>query len=259
MKVKASNKESFYVDSYDKYNYSLFEWILYCAIGVLVMAFIGWIFYRNVAISTICSLLGLLYPKIKRKKLIEKRRNVLRLQVRDLLYYLGAALTAGMSVEKAFFHVYGTLQNLYPDKRSDIVIETYIILKRLQMNENIESILKDFATRSGIEEIHHFADVFSVCKRSGGNLVEIISTTSRMIGERIEIKQEIETSLTSKKQEQRILSISSIAMVAFISAMSGDFIEPMFVTASGRVVMTVALVMLICGILLSNKIMNIKF
>lgn len=68
------------------------------------------------------------------------------------------------------------------------------------MNENIESILKDFATRSGIEEIHHFADVFSVCKRSGGNLVEIISTTSRMIGERIEIKQEIETSLTSKNK-----------------------------------------------------------
>ena len=73
------------------------------------------------------------------------------------------------------------------------------------MNENIESILKDFAERSGIEEIQHFADVFGF-KRTGGNLVEIIRTTTRMISERIEIKQEIETSLAAKRQEQRILS-----------------------------------------------------
>lgn len=255
----ASKNGPFYVDSYDNYTYALFEWIFYAAIGVFIMAFVGWIFYHNTIITIICSSLGLLYPRIKKRKLIEKRRNILRLQFKDLLYYLGASLTAGKSVEQAFFQVYETLQNLYPDKKSDIVIETYLILKRLQMNENIESILKDFAIRSEIEEIHHFADVFSVCKRAGGNLVEVISTTSRMIGERIEIKQEIDTSLTSKKQEQRILSISSVAMVLFISAMSGDFMEPMFETAPGRVVMTVSLIMLLCGILVSNKIMDIKF
>ena len=49
---------------------------------------------------------------------------------------------------------------LYPGENSDIVNETGLIIKRLQMNENIESILKDFAERSGIEEIQHFADVF---------------------------------------------------------------------------------------------------
>jgi tight adherence protein B len=127
------------------------------------------------------------------------------------------------------------------------------------MNENIEDILKDLAVRSEIEEIHHFANVFSVCKRTGGNLIEVIRTTSGMISERIEIKQEIETGLSGKKQEQRILSLSPVAMVIFISGMSGEFMEPLFTTAAGRVVMTFCLMMIGLGAFISNRIMNIKF
>lgn len=176
-----------------------------------------------------------------------------------MLYYLGSSLSAGRSVESAFAQVYSSLKNIYPDDKSDIVRETEIILKRLRTNENIENILKDFANRSGIEEIHHFADVFSVCRRSGGNLIEVVRTTSRMISERIEIKQEIETNLAGKKQEQRILTLSPILMVIFISKMSGEFIQPLFSTEVGRVVMTISLLMIGIGIIISNRIMDIHF
>ncbi|WP_252891819.1 type II secretion system F family protein [Thermoclostridium stercorarium] len=80
-----------------------------------------------------------------------------------------------------------------------------------------------------------------------------------MIGERIEIKQEIEIGLAAKKQEQRILSLSSVMMVLFISLMSGEFMEPMFATSSGRIIMTFSLILLGVGIFVSNRIMNIRF
>ena len=84
-------------------------------------------------------------------------------------------------------------------------------------------------------------------------------TTSRMISERIEIKQEIETNLAGKKQEQRILTLSPILMVIFISKMSGEFIQPLFSTEVGRVVMTISLLMIGIGIIISNRIMDIHF
>lgn len=244
---------------YDKYKYRKHEWLLYAAIGAVTMAVTAWVFYKNTAFVLICSAAGLFYPVIKKKQLVEKRRNVLRLQFKDLLYYVGASLSAGKSVEQAFVQAHKTLENLYPGENSDIVNETGLIIKRLQMNENIESILKDFAERSGIEEIQHFADVFSVSKRTGGNLVEIIRTTTRMISERIEIKQEIETSLAAKRQEQRILSLSSVAMVLFISIMSGEFMEPMYTTAAGRAIMTFSLILMGSGVIISNRMMNIRF
>lgn len=258
MKEKPLVKE-FNVEKYDRYSYGKLELLLYAVAGAFTMALTGWVFYRDFILTAICFIAGLFYPVLKKKQLIEKRRNVLRLQFKDLLYYLGASLSAGKSVEQAFIQAHGILKNLYPGKTSDIVNETGLILKRLQMNENIEYIIKDFAIRSGIEEVHHFADVFSVCKRTGGNLVEIIRTTSRMISERIEIKQEIETGLAAKKQEQRILSVSSVIMVIFISSMGGDLMEPMFVTVPGRVIMTFSLVLICSGILISNRIMNIRF
>jgi len=248
-----------YVENYDNYSYDLPEWLMYAVIGAGTSAITGWVFYRNILITALCAAAGLFYPRIKKRHLIEKRRNVLRLQFKDLLYYLGASLSAGKSVEQAFVHTHEILRNLYPGKKSYIVIETGLIIKRLHMNENIETALRDFALRSGVEEIQHFSDIFSVCKRTGANLVEIIRTTSGMISERIEVKQEIETVLAAKKQEQRILSVSSVAMVLFISLMSGDFMEPMFVTVHGRIIMSFSLLLLVIGIAISNRIMNIRF
>jgi len=244
---------------YSKYRYKPLELIFYSAVGAFTMGIVGWVFYHNCYIALFAALLGLFYPKIKIKKLTEKHINMLRLQFKDMLYYLGSSLSAGRSVESAFTQVYSSLKNLYTDGKNDIVRETEIILKRLRTNENIEDILKDFANRSGIEEIHHFADVFSVCKRSGGNLVEVVRTTSRMISERIEIKQEIETSLAGKKQEQRIMTLSPVLMVIFISKMSGEFIQPLFSTEAGRAVMTISLLMIGIGIVISNRIMDIRF
>ena len=252
-------EEAFCPEDYSIYRYEWQEWLLYAGIGAGVMSVVGWVFYRSGFIVFLAFWLGLLYPAVNKKAMAEKRRNVLRVQFKDLLYYLGSSLSAGKSVEQAFSQVHMVLKGLYPGRKSDIVRETELILRRLQMNENIESILKDFAIRSGIEEIHHFADVFSVCKRTGGNLVEVIRTTAAMISERIEIKQEIETGLAAKKQEQRILSLSPIAMVIFISAMSGEFMEPLFNTPAGRVVMTISLCLSGFGLFLSNRIMNIRF
>lgn len=253
------NEEAFCPEDYSVYRYEWREWLLYAGIGAGAMGLVGWVFYRSIIIVFIACLLGLLYPGISKKALAEKRRNILRVQFKDLLYYLGSSLSAGKSVEQSVSQAHTILKGLYPGKKSDIVRETELILRRLQMNENIEGIFKDLAVRTGIEEIHHFADVFSVCKRTGGNLIEVIRTTAAMISERIEIKQEIETGLAAKKQEQRILSLSPVAMVIFISAMSGEFMEPLFTTPAGRVVMTISLCMSGFGVFLSNRIMNIRF
>lgn len=244
---------------YNEYNYTTMEWFLYAGIGALSMALAAWIFYKSIIVVFLAMLLGLLYPKVKRKSLIDKQRNILRLQFKDMLYYLGASLSAGKSIEQAFISVYSALKNLYPGSKSDIVVESELIINRLRMNENIEDILREFADRSGIEEILHFSDVISVCKRSGGNLIEVVRTTSRMISEHIEIKQDIETGFAGKKQEQRILSLSPVAMVLFISYISGDFMEPLFTSLEGRIVTTISLILIGFGIFISNRIMNIRF
>lgn len=97
-----------------------------------------------------------------------------------------------------------------------------------------------------------------VCKRSGGNLIEVIHSSSQMISEKIETKNEIETVITAKKFESRVLTCAPIVMVAVLSASSPAYMAPVFETAIGAVVMTVAIVMFVIAFFIGEKIMDIE-
>src|SRR5690606_14973625 len=112
------------------------------------------------------------------------------------------------------------------------------------MNISVEQALADLADRVRVEEIKNFADVFTISKRAGVNLVEVIRNTSNMIREKIEVKQEIENLVAGKKLEQKILSLTPFLMVYVIKSSSSGFLDPLFSTAAGRMVMTVALLLL---------------
>ncbi len=126
------------------------------------------------------------------------------------------------------------------------------------MNIPVEEALDDFAQRTQVEEVKNFSDVFSISKRAGANLVEVIKNTSNVIREKIEVKQEIENLIVGKKLEQKILSLTPFVMVYLIKSSSSGFLDPLFYTTAGRVVMTIALLLLLVGHLISKKIMNIE-
>jgi len=80
-----------------------------------------------------------------------------------------------------------------------------------------------------------------------------------MITDKIETKNEIETLITAKKFESRILCCTPIAMVAVLSSTSPDYMAPVFQWPGiGPLVMTVAVVMFVVAFFVGEKIMNIE-
>jgi len=226
--------------------------------GMAFMFFIGFIFYQNIMLSSILSVTGIYYVKLVYKKTVYSQKWELNIQFKDLLYFLSTSLSAGRSLENSFIAALSSLQSMYCDDKTFIIIETKIIISKLAMSESIEKCLYNLAQRSGVEDIINFADVVIVCKRKGGNLNEVIRNTSSIIKDRIEIRQEIETMLAGKKIEQILLSISPVAMILFLTYTAYDFIRPVFETHVGHFVMTVALALTVCGYLWSRKIMDIS-
>jgi tight adherence protein B len=131
-------------------------------------------------------------------------------------------------------------------------------VKRIEMNDTIEAAVSDLARRAHIEDIDNFADVFHVCKRTGGNLVEVIKNTSNIINDKIEIRQEINIMLSERKFEQRLLNVLPVLMIILISISADDYIRPVFTTIYGRIVMCAAIVLLIAAYFISKKIMDIR-
>lgn len=244
--------------NYNVYHMSKGEKLLYILLAGALLYGLGYIFYQNVIISLLFSLLALKYPSIRTRAIIRKRKRQLTMQFKDMLYSLSSAVSAGNSVERALVIARDDMVSQYGESNVFIVQELELMVSRISINLNIEDVFADFAERSGLEDIRTFADIFEVAKRTGGNLVQIIRQTTDVIADKIEVETEIDTALSGKKMEQKVVTVMPIALTLFMTVSTDGFMDPIFNTLSGRLVATVALAMILAGALWSNSITNIE-
>ncbi len=243
---------------YDIYIMKGREKLLYMVLAAVLIFGVAHIFYRSIWLSLLLTPLSLYYPKIKIRELIARRKNELTLQFKEALYCLASSLSAGKSVELAFKDVLQDMALLYPDPDTYILQEIEEIVRKIEMNETVEEALTDFAKRSHLEDVVNFADIFVTAKRSGGNMVEIIRNTSVIIGDKLRIKEEINTLLAARKFEQKVLHWMPVVLILLLSWSVGDYMRPVFETVQGHIVMTVALILLGAASFISKKVMKIE-
>lgn len=261
LEKEISEEEEFLDDrltDYDVYVMSRREKLLYIALAAVVIFAVGMIFYQSPLLAGLLALSSAAFPKIRTRQIIAKRKKALNTQFKDMLYALSSSMSAGRSIEMAFRDALRDLAVIYTDEETPIMKETAYIIRCIEMNMTVEDAISQFAARAHIEDIANFADVIRICKRSGGNLIEVIRTTSQMISDKIETKNEIETVITAKKFESRILTCTPIVMVAVLSSTSPEYMAPVFSTVLGKIVMTVAIVMFVISFFIGEKIMDIE-
>lgn len=243
---------------YDVYVMTFKMKVFYAVSASMVIFAVAYLFYRSIVLAAVFSPMGIIYIKYRRKQLIAKRKNELNLQFKDFLTSLASALIAGRALENAFECTLGDLLVLYPNDEAYIIKETKVIIHKLSLNITIETAISDFAKRSKVDDIINFSDVIIISKRTGANLIEAIKNSSGIISDKIEMRQEIETLLSARKFEQKVLNVMPLAMIFILSTTAKDYINPIFTTVSGRTAMTACLALLVTAVLISNKIMNIK-
>lgn len=220
---------------------------------------IGIIFYKSTITAFIFSLVGFLYPKLHRKKMLSKRKRELSQQFQQALFSLSSSLVAGRSIENAFLEVTKDLYLLYPDPDTHIIKEFELINRRLENRETIEYALTDFSQRAGIDDITSFTDVFVTCKRTGGDLVEVIRRTSTLISQKLEVEQDIAVMVSQKKFESNAISMAPIIIVAALSYTAEDYMMPLYRWSDlGPIIMTICLLIIGFSFWISQKIMDIK-
>jgi Flp pilus assembly protein TadB len=90
---------------YSDYELSRKESAVCLALSGTVLFAVGLLFYRNPFLASLLSACALLVPGWRRKRMIERRKEELKLQFKHALYAISTALGAGKSVENAFREV----------------------------------------------------------------------------------------------------------------------------------------------------------
>ena len=228
---------------YNQYMLSRAQWISAIIVGCATCYVAAWVMTREPVVSAVCAAAGLLYPRLYRKRLCARRRNKLRLAFKEMLQVLSSMLSAGRSVENAFLSLESDLALVLADPRSDLLLELRVIANRLRNGEPLEKQLLNLADRSKLEEIRYFSDAIAVCKRAGGDLVDIVRSTSQLLGEKLDVELELSVLMAQKRFESRIMMVMPFALIGMLGWMSPEYLAPLR-QGIGWVVLTICMVFL---------------
>ncbi|MDO4337858.1 MAG: type II secretion system F family protein [Eubacteriales bacterium] len=225
---------------YEVYHFTKKEALKYLAQSILLCAAVDYLFYKSMWGLIFMIPVPALFMKWKKRQLIRERKKKLNYQFKDALNSLSVAVQAGYSVENAVSACARDLERLY-EKNDDIMEEFHYIESQQRVSVPVEELFLDLGERSRVEDIENFAAVFYTAKRTGGDMDKVIQKVARMLGDKIDVKKEIEATLAAKKSEQMIMSLMPAGIILYLQVTSPGFLSVLYGNPFGICAMTICL------------------
>lgn len=242
---------------YNHYHFTKGEVLIYLLEAAVLCSLVNYLFYKSWWVFIPMAPVPLLFLKYMRRRRMEQRKKALNYQFKDALSSLGVALQAGYSVENAVYVCTRDLEKLYKG-RDDILREFHYMETQLQVSVPVEELFLDLGFRSQVEDISNFASVFASAKRTGGDIVGILQKTSRILGDKIDVKKEIEATVAGKKSEQAIMSMMPFAIILYMQVTSPGFLQVLYGNPFGAAAMTLCLAIYVLAYWMGRRIVNIE-
>ena len=240
--------------NYQIYKLSLYEYVLYGFLYMLVDAIISYLFFMSI-IPFILFLPGLIiFYKIVRDILKKHRDKVLTFQFKELISIISTLLSTGYSMENAILESTKEISILYP--KSYILNEIQIMSNKLMLHVPYDILFKDLANRCDITHIKTFSEILSIAAKSGGNLIQIILSTTSAITTQIDIYREIDISLSGKKYEFLIMVIMPLIIMLYIKVTQPGFFNSVYESFTGAFLMLICLCLYSLAVYIGYKIIS---
>jgi tight adherence protein B len=172
----------------------------------------------------------------------------------DFLNYINSNMAIGLGFESA---IMACSEN---QKRQDTLASQAIhqLSNAIRFGVGIQDILESLYMRFPIKETALFTRLMTLSKESGANPSNIAYVTLDKLYLKYRIQQEVEGILFQKQLEMNILTLSPILIILFICSAAPDYLNVLYETLIGRIVMTFALALVIIMKLIAEKIVKFE-
>lgn len=222
------------------------------------LLFTGWLFFDHLILSLF--LLSFLFPVAKQVEAIEVQREKEELmeEFRDFLAFLSASITSGRQMGSAIEEAALSLQWIY-GKRGTLGQELESISRKVkESNASLDSLLLEYAHRTKVSDLQSFFDIYLISKQTGGNMELAMKKTIQVLRDRLELKHTIRVLTSQKRMEARILTMMPYLVLFSLRLTSPEYVEVLYTTMAGRIIMALALAGIFIAYVISMKITEIK-
>ncbi len=172
-------------------------------------------------------------------------------QLPDNLQVLASALRAGHSFV-------GALSVVAADAPEPAQREFRRVVADDQLGVPIDESLREVARRMASTELEQVGLLAELQRESGGNMAEVLDTVVETIRDRFDLRRLIKTLTAQGRMARWILTLLPVFLALVIGLFNPSYMRPLFATTPGKVLVTLAAVMVVAGSLVIKRIVNIK-
>lgn len=205
---------------------------LLAAMGSVVLT--SWLFFDFEPVSLLLLFYLPVAVFLRWKEFRRQRKWELNLAFKDALICMESSLAVGYSPESSVQEAVKHLEQLHGCDH-EICLEFRRMVKQMELGTSMEEAFLEFGRRSEVEDIRQLADIFSIVKRTGGNLGQVFRQTGGVLQEKIELKRDLYTTMASRRMEFRMMLLMPHAILMYLKLCAPAMSEGLYHNAFGIV------------------------
>lgn len=186
---------------------------------------------------------------IKQLEIIRKRK--FSSQLVDALMLLSGSLKAGLSLLQAF-------EALVEEMPAPISQEFSLVLRENRMGVPLEDCLNKLKRRMDCEDLNMMVTAVLVARETGGNLTAIFSNLVTAIRERNRLLGKVRALCVQGKLQGRIMMLLPIVFAYGVYKFDPHFFKVLTDDPTGRLLLGYAVISMLIGIVLINRLSRIE-
>jgi tight adherence protein B len=224
-------------------------------LALALAGFIGTIFFMSgpagFAAAGGAAIVGYNLPKLYMNRRRKKRVEKLNAQLPEALTMISNSLKAGFGLLQAL--------NATSDQMTHpISTELSRTIHEMNIGSSAEEALQALAERGGSYDLDIVVTAILVQRTVGGNLGEILDTVAETMRERIRLRGQIQTLTAQQKLTGIVIGLLPVGVGLLFQLMSPGYMEPLFTTLTGKMMLGGAVVLETIGIMVIQRMLKIE-
>ena len=226
------------------------EFLILLGISFLLTAMVAGLISRKWYIGIIMAVVVVMAEWIYVLLKTDRREAAFTNQMGDCLMMVANAMRAGFSFLQAMDLVSKEMEPPISD-------EFKHVMRDIGLGASVERALDDMDKRVGSPDFSLVVTAVLIQQQVGGDLAHILDTISDTIQDRIRMRREVRTLTAQGRMSGWVLAILPFGLGALISVMNPSYMEPLFTERVGQIAIGVAVVMVLIGFFVIQRIVDI--
>jgi tight adherence protein B len=205
-------------------------WFVDSIIAIVVSVIIPWLIFRS-----------------RRNRRLENFTK----QIPAVTELMSNALRAGMALQ-------GAMEVVAREIGDPAGEEFGLLIREVRLGGSIDDSLESLLRRMPSPELEIMVTALKVQRIAGGNLIKSMSALSRTLDERQRTQEEIKTLMTEPKFASYLMPILAVGALAVLNRMVPGFLDVLFRTIPGIIVLAIFIGLQVGGFLLIQRISRVK-